>query len=191
MLQRSKLTLATAVHPSTVSRQKPSADTSVLRQRQSILGALLFRAVLAWLCVAFPPGCLGQTARPPSSSLFAVDQGTLTLYTTFSQWTGYWTSNITLPAGRLFPLTGMHIQAHQGHLPSSAPSHPVPKPAAAGQVIPDNAGLYWSPPQDITFSLGPASSSSIERIRETPIVLLPARAESAALPGIAQLATSP
>ena len=129
MLQRSKLNLATAIHPSTVTRQKPSADTSVLKQRQGILGALLFRAVLAWLCTAFPPVCLGQTARPPSSSLFAVDQGTLTLYTTFSQWTGYWTSNITLPAGRLFPLTTMHTQAHQGHLPSSAPSHPVSKTA--------------------------------------------------------------
>ena len=104
MLQRSQLTSAKAVLASTVARQKPSTGTSVLRPGQGVRGALLFRAVLAWLCVAAPPVCLGQTTLPPSSTLFAVDQGTLTLYTTFSQWTGYWTSNITLPAGKLCTL---------------------------------------------------------------------------------------
>ena len=42
----------------------------------------------------------------------------------------------------------------------------------AGQVIPDDAGLYWSPQQNITISIGPANSSSVERIREAWLVLL-------------------
>ena len=91
---------------------------SVRRPKQGTLGALL-GAILACLCFAFPV-CHAQTALVPSSTLLTIDQGTLTLYTTYSHWTGYWSSNITLIAGESCVGLGHLQQTNQCHILQAA-----------------------------------------------------------------------
>ena len=92
----------------------PRPEPLVGASRQS--GKAGHLAVVAWLCLAIP-GSQAQTAVLPSSTLFTVGQGTLTLYTTFNLWTGYWNSSTTLRAGKdkscQLATPGLHVMTEQ------------------------------------------------------------------------------
>ena len=96
--------------PESVCLTLAQTATFVRRPKQGTLGVLL-GAILACLCFAVPV-CQAQTALLPSSTLLTVDQGTLTLYTTYSRWTGFWSSNLTLTAGESCVGLG-HLHANE------------------------------------------------------------------------------
>ena len=122
------------------------------RQRRLCGAALLLLSCL------WHPVCLAQVSLQPTGTLYAVSGGTLTVYTTYTNWTGYWSSNLTLAAGA--DVLGTYWLAKWPNTPDRVAS-------SAGQLVNDDNGLFWSPQQPIQLSLGPANASSVERIRET------------------------
>ena len=62
----------------------------------SVRGAHLTLAILLWTSSV----CWAQIPLQPSGTLYAVSNGTLTVYTTYSTWTGFWSTSITLAPGK-------------------------------------------------------------------------------------------
>ena len=122
-------------------------------------GRLTAAVGVLWLgACGWGPPCLGQTPLQPSGSLYAVSNGSLTVYTTYTTWTGFWSTSLTLAPGAL--------GARALGQPQRRPAAPLRCNACAGQLVADGSGLYWSPQQPVSITLGPTDASSVERIRE-------------------------